>query len=189
MGQYAVEVNKLAMQMIGAITESLGIGEAYLSDKMEKGMQVMAINCYPPCPQPELTLGLPPHSDYSCFTIVLHSSQGLEILDSRNDTWQMVPDLKGALQVHVGDHVEVLSNGLYKSVVHRVTLNREETRISIACLHIVWDWMRKWQLQTSLLTKIIQENIRKVASRISLIFSPKMILLKGRASLRHLRFK
>lgn len=59
MGQYAIEVNKLAMEMMGAITESLGIGPTYLRDKMEDGMQVMAINCYPPCPQPDLSLGLP----------------------------------------------------------------------------------------------------------------------------------
>jgi len=36
--------------------------------------------------------------------------------------------------VHVGDHFEVLSNGLYKSVVHRTTLNRDKTRISITSL-------------------------------------------------------
>lgn len=31
--------------------------------------------------------------------------------------------------------MEVLSNGLYKSVIHKVTLNEEKTRISLASLH------------------------------------------------------
>ncbi|KAJ7974852.1 Oxoglutarate/iron-dependent dioxygenase [Quillaja saponaria] len=105
------------------------------SNKMEDGMQVMAVNCYHPCPQPEMALGLPPHSDYSCITILQQNYPGLEIMDMEEGMWGTVPELEGALQVHVGDHLEVLSNGLYKSVVHRVTLNSERTRISIASLH------------------------------------------------------
>ncbi|KAK9292516.1 hypothetical protein L1049_020489 [Liquidambar formosana] len=135
MGKYCVEVRKLAMELMGAITESLGLGPKYLTNKMEDGLQVMAVNCYPPCPQPALALGLPPHSDYSCLTIALQSSPGLEIMGNEAGTWRLVPEHQGVLQVHVGDHLEVLSNGLCKSVVHRATLNCERTRISIVSLH------------------------------------------------------
>ncbi|KAJ9545722.1 hypothetical protein OSB04_025429 [Centaurea solstitialis] len=135
MGDYAVKTRHLAIELMGLITESLGIGPKYIETKMEDGMQVLAVNCYPKCPEPNMTLGLPPHSDYSCITIVLHSSCGLEIMDTSDDTWKMVPELHGALQVHIGDHLEVLSNGLYKSMVHRVTLINQTTRISIASLH------------------------------------------------------
>ncbi|PWA33873.1 Isopenicillin N synthase [Artemisia annua] len=135
MGSYVMKARRLAIEIMGAITESLGIGPKYLENKMEDGMQVIAVNCYPKCPEPHLALGLPPHSDYSCITIVLHSSVGLEIMDAADGTWHLVPELHGALLVHVGDHVEVLSNGQYKSMVHRVTLNNERTRISIASLH------------------------------------------------------
>ncbi|KAL4595925.1 hypothetical protein ACB092_12G127300 [Castanea dentata] len=134
MGNYCSEVRKLGLELMGAIAESLGLGSAYSSDKMNEGMQVMAVNCYPPCPNPNVALGLPPHSDYSCLTIVLQSSPGLEIMDMEEGKWGIVPKLHGALQVHVGDHLEVLSNGLYKSVVHRAILNCERTRISIASL-------------------------------------------------------
>ncbi|KAF5947712.1 hypothetical protein HYC85_013669 [Camellia sinensis] len=81
MGEYAMAERKLALEIMGAITESLGIGPAYLKHKMKEGMQVMVANCYPPCPQPSLSLGLPPHSDYSFITILLQSSCGFEILD------------------------------------------------------------------------------------------------------------
>ncbi|XP_076952537.1 flavanone 3-dioxygenase 3-like [Bidens hawaiensis] len=135
MGNYALKARLLAIQIMGAITESLGIGPKYIEKKMEDGMQVMAVNCYPTCPEPAMTLGLPPHSDYSCITIVLYSSSGLEIMNPSSGTWQLVPEQHGALQIHVGDHVEVLSNGLYKSMLHRVTVNNEITRISIASLH------------------------------------------------------
>nr|POE97985.1 protein dmr6-like oxygenase 1 [Quercus suber] len=120
---------------MGAITESLGLGSAYSSDKMNEGMQVVAVNCYPPCPNPNVAvLGLPPHSAYSCLTIALQSSPGLKIMDMEEGKWGKVPKLHGALQVHVGDHLEVLSNGLYKSVVQRAILNCERTRISIVSL-------------------------------------------------------
>nr|AGT21478.1 KUOX1-like [Tarenaya spinosa] len=158
MGKFCDQVRKLSVEIMGAITESLGLGRDYMSSHMgENGTQVTAVNCYPPCPQPEMALGLPPHSDYSCITILLQSLAGLEILEPEAhggarsggprrkiptrappgvfSRWIAVPNVKGALQVHVGDHVEVLSNGLYKSVVHRATLNRNTTRISIASLH------------------------------------------------------
>ncbi|KAJ4846490.1 hypothetical protein Tsubulata_039976 [Turnera subulata] len=135
MGTYSAEIKNLSLNIMGAVTESLGLGPKYLRNKIGDGMQVMAVNCYPPCPRPEMTLGLPPHSDYSCLTIILQSSPGLEILDKRDGNWRLVPKLNGALQVHVGDHFEVLSNGIYKSVVHRAVLNSEKTRISIASLH------------------------------------------------------
>ncbi|KAK6250386.1 hypothetical protein SCA6_004391 [Theobroma cacao] len=60
---------------------------------MEDGVQVMAVNCYPPCPEPEMALGLPPHSDYTFLTIVLQNSSGLEILDTEDGKWKIVPVL------------------------------------------------------------------------------------------------
>ncbi|KAJ9140037.1 hypothetical protein P3X46_030724 [Hevea brasiliensis] len=117
------------------MTESLGLGPTYLINKMEEGAQVMAVNSYPRCPSPDMALGLPPHSDYSCLTILLQSSPGLEITDPGDGKWKIVPEFQGTLQVHVGDHLEVLSNGLYRSILHRGTVNSERTRISIASLH------------------------------------------------------
>ncbi|KDP22477.1 hypothetical protein JCGZ_26308 [Jatropha curcas] len=135
MGKYCTEVRKLALEITEAITESLGLGPTHITNKMEGGVQVITVHCYPPCPSPHMALGLPPHSDYSVLTIVLQSSPGLEIMDARDDKWKVIPERHGVLQVHVGDHLEVLSNGLYKSVLHRATLNFERTRMSIASLH------------------------------------------------------
>ncbi|KAG2284981.1 hypothetical protein Bca52824_044585 [Brassica carinata] len=94
----------------------------------------MAVNCYPACPEPEVTLGMPPHSDFGSLTILLQSSQGLQIMDS-NKNWVNVPYIEGALIVQLGDQVEVMSNGIYKSVIHRVTVNKDYKRLSFASLH------------------------------------------------------
>lgn len=134
MGKYAEAMHKLSIELMGAIFESLGLMPKYLKDEMEEGMQVMAVNCYPKCPEPELALGIPPHTDYGCLTILSQNCQGLQVM-YKEGTWVPVPTVDGVLLVHVGDHLEVMSNGRYKSVVHRATGNAEKRRISIASLH------------------------------------------------------
>ncbi|XP_037495836.1 flavanone 3-dioxygenase 3 [Jatropha curcas] len=134
MGNYATAVQNLQKQLMEAVLESLGLKPNYLQDEIEEGSQVMAINCYPACPEPELTLGMPPHSDYGSLTILLQSCAGLQLMDC-NENWFAVPMMEGALMVQTGDQMEVMSNGKYKSVVHQVTVSPEKKRFSIASLH------------------------------------------------------
>lgn len=44
-------------------------------------------------------------------------------------------ELKGSLKVLVGDQLEVISNGLYKSVLHRTISRCDSASFSIANLH------------------------------------------------------
>ncbi|WVZ06710.1 hypothetical protein V8G54_020056 [Vigna mungo] len=87
-----------------------------------------------PCPEPGLTLGIHPHSDYGSITVLLQTRSGLEIKD-KNNNWMSVPFVEGALVVQLGDQMEVMSNGQYKSVIHRATVNGDEKRFSIVSLH------------------------------------------------------
>ncbi|KAF7147273.1 hypothetical protein RHSIM_Rhsim03G0034100 [Rhododendron simsii] len=134
MGNYAEAVRALQKQLMEAVLQSLGLKADYLHEDFEKGSQVMAVNCYPACPEPDLALGMPPHSDYGSLTILIQSQPGLQIMD-KNNNWRPVPLIEGALVVQVGDQMEVMSNGRYNSVLHRATLNKERTRISIASIH------------------------------------------------------
>lgn len=134
MGKYAKAVHDLHEKLMGLIFESLGLKADYLHKEVEQGVQLMAVNSYPPCPEPSLALGLPPHSDYGYLTILLQNYQGLEMMDSQ-EKWQSVPVVKEGLVVQLGDQIEVLSNGRYKSVVHRAILNSEHKRTSIASIH------------------------------------------------------
>ncbi|KAL0464544.1 UNVERIFIED_CONTAM: Flavanone 3-dioxygenase 3 [Sesamum latifolium] len=133
-GNYAKVAHILHKKLMEVVLESLGLRPDYLQKDIEEGSQVMAVNCYPACPEPNLALGLPPHSDYGSLTIILQNQQGLEIKDS-NGEWQSVSFIKEALVVQLGDQLEVLSNGRYKSVIHRAILNSEKRRLSIASLH------------------------------------------------------
>ncbi|KAI8545493.1 hypothetical protein RHMOL_Rhmol07G0043900 [Rhododendron molle] len=134
MGNYAKAVQALQKQLMEVVLESLGLKTDYLHEEIEEGSQVMAVNCYPACPEPDLALGMPPHSDYGYLTILIQSQPGLQIMDNNNN-WHPVPVIEGALLVQLGDQIEVMSNGRYESVLHRATLNKERTRISIASLH------------------------------------------------------
>ncbi|KAJ9564868.1 hypothetical protein OSB04_000834 [Centaurea solstitialis] len=43
-----------------------------------------------------------------------------------------VKPLKDAFIVNIGDILEILTNGIYKSIEHRATVNSENARLSIA---------------------------------------------------------
>ncbi|GLT85013.1 hypothetical protein SLE2022_032160 [Rubroshorea leprosula] len=91
----------------------------------------MKINMYPPCSQPHLALGVEPHTDMSALTLLVPNDvPGLQV--NKEGNWVAVDYLPNALVVHVGDQIEVLSNGKYKSVLHRSVVNKERTRFSWA---------------------------------------------------------
>lgn len=47
MGEYAVEIQRVSMQLMDAILQGLGLRPMYLQEKLEKGMQFLALNNYP----------------------------------------------------------------------------------------------------------------------------------------------
>ncbi|KAF0911495.1 hypothetical protein E2562_011141 [Oryza meyeriana var. granulata] len=101
-----------------------------LLEECDGGSQMMMVNCFPACPEPELTLGMPPHSDFGLLTILLQDEvSGLEVSYGDGGGWAVVEPLAGAVVVNVGDHLEILSNGPYRSVLHRVRVNGRRARV------------------------------------------------------------
>ncbi|OAP08178.1 hypothetical protein AXX17_AT2G05740 [Arabidopsis thaliana] len=88
--------------MVKAIFESLEIdGGDEAAEELEEGSQVVVVNCYPPCPEPELT-----PSNYGFLTLLLQDDvEGLQIL--YRDEWVTVDPIPGFFVVNVGDHLEV----------------------------------------------------------------------------------
>lgn len=134
MGTYTQALHVFQKQVMEVVFESLGLNPNYMNEEIEKGSQVMAVNCYPACPKPDLVLGMPPHSDYGYLTILAQNHPGLEIMD-HNKTWHRVPLIEGALIVQLGDQMEIITNGRYKSPIHRAIVSAETNRISMASLH------------------------------------------------------
>nr|WCP86768.1 feruloyl-CoA 6'-hydroxylase [Clematis terniflora] len=90
------------------------------------------LNYYPVCPNPELTVGIGRHSDVSTLTVLLQDNiGGLYVRGLAEDNWVHVPPIEGSLVINVGDALQILSNGHYKSIEHRVVANGRNNRISI----------------------------------------------------------
>ncbi|XP_030474166.2 codeine O-demethylase-like [Syzygium oleosum] len=129
---YIKETQKLAMQLLGLISKCLDIEMNEMKELFEDGLQTLRMTYYPPCPQPELVIGLTPHSDATGITI-LHQINGVDGFQIKMDgAWTPIHILPNALVVNVGDVMEILSNGLYNSIEHRATVNSTRERISIA---------------------------------------------------------
>ncbi|CAD6245610.1 unnamed protein product [Miscanthus lutarioriparius] len=140
--RYATASHALFMEVMAAALEALGIPQqaaaggsgGVLGELAAAASHMMTVNCYPACPQPELTLGMPPHSDYGLFTFVLQDHvEGLQVM--HDGRWLTVDPVPGSFVVNVGDHLEIYSNGRYKSVLHRVRVNSTRPRISVASFH------------------------------------------------------
>ncbi|KAJ7966117.1 Gibberellin 3-beta-dioxygenase [Quillaja saponaria] len=90
------------------------------------------LNSYPSCPDPNRAMGLAPHTDTSLFTI-LHQSNtnGLQIFKDEVGWVPVNPD-PTALVVNTGDILHIMSNGRFRSVLHRVMVNGTRPRYSVA---------------------------------------------------------
>ncbi|XP_035540584.1 protein DMR6-LIKE OXYGENASE 2-like isoform X3 [Juglans regia] len=132
---YSTRTRKVAMELVKGISASLGLEEGYIEKalNMELGLQIFISNFFPPCPQPELARGLPPHSDHALLTLLINNGiSGFQL--QRQGKWVNVNSIPNAFMVIFGDQMEIMSNGKYECAVHRATVNGKATRMSIAML-------------------------------------------------------
>ncbi|XP_004488689.1 protein SRG1-like [Cicer arietinum] len=127
---YSEEIKNIAMAIVSNIGKALKIEE--IRELFEEGIQMMRMNYYPPCPQPEKVIGLTNHSDPVGVTILLQLNdvEGLQI--KKDGMWVTVNPLPNAFIVNIGDMLEIITNGIYRSIEHRAIVNNEKERLSIA---------------------------------------------------------
>lgn len=90
------------------------------------------LNFYHICLNPELTIGLGRHSDVSTVTVLLQDSiGGLYVRGNDGESWIDIPPIDGSLLINVGDALQILSNGRYKSVEHCAVANGIKNSISV----------------------------------------------------------
>jgi isopenicillin N synthase-like dioxygenase len=133
--KYSSELKKLSVTIFELMAKALNIQPNELLEFVEDGTQAMRMNYYPPCPYPEQVIGLNPHSDAGCLTILLQVNE-MEGLQIRKDgMWIPIKPLPNAFVINIGDILEIMTNGIYRSIEHRATINKEKERISIATFH------------------------------------------------------
>ncbi|KZV18777.1 2-oxoglutarate and Fe(II)-dependent oxygenase superfamily protein [Dorcoceras hygrometricum] len=130
--EYAKEMEKLGFKLLEMIALSLGLKRDRLQGFFEDQTSRIRLNYYPPCPAPDLTLGLGRHKDGGVLTILAQDDiGGLQVKRKSDGEWIFVKPIHNAYIINIGDIIQVWSNDKYESVEHRAMVNSEKARFSI----------------------------------------------------------
>ncbi|CAK7346877.1 unnamed protein product [Dovyalis caffra] len=136
--EYFKRFQDVKIGLARAISKILGFEECYIEKvfNLKSGFDVAAMNVYPPNFQSKGSIGVPSHTDPGFFVSLIQDvNGGLQVL-SHKGKWINVYIPRNAFLIQIGDHLEVLTNGKYKSHIHHVVVdNNKVRRISLATLH------------------------------------------------------
>ncbi|TYI01041.1 hypothetical protein ES332_A11G173700v1 [Gossypium tomentosum] len=138
MKEFAVKLENLAEELLDLLCENLGLEKGYLKKAFNgsKGPTFgTKVSNYPPCPTPDKIKGLRAHTDAGGIILLFQDPivGGLQIL--KNGEWVDVPPMRHSFVINLGDQLEVISNGRYRSVEHRVMTQTQGSRMSIASFY------------------------------------------------------
>ncbi|KAJ4950857.1 hypothetical protein NE237_027689 [Protea cynaroides] len=140
MVEYRHELKKLAEKVMEVMDENLGLPKGYIKKAFNGHEDDQAffgtkVSHYPPCPRPELVNGLRAHTDAGGVILLFQDDEvkGLQIL--KDGEWIDVQTVPNSIVINTGDQIEVLSNGRYKSVWHRILATPDGNRRSIASFY------------------------------------------------------
>lgn len=106
--EYARAVEKLAFQLLELISLSLGLPADRFSGYFKEQISFLRLNHYPPCPQPELALGVGHHKDGGALTVLFQDSVGgLQIQRRSDDEWISVRPVPDSYVINLGNAMQV----------------------------------------------------------------------------------
>lgn len=134
---YIGQMVLLAERLAECMSLNLGLDGGRTRDTFAPPFVGTKFAMYPACPRPDLVWGLRAHTDAGGIILLLQDDAvgGLEFLKGDRE-WVPVGPTKGSrIFVNIGDQVEVMSGGAYRSVVHRVAAGVEGRRLSVATFY------------------------------------------------------
>ncbi|CAN1234630.1 2-oxoglutarate-dependent dioxygenase 19 [Linum perenne] len=138
LGDYVTRFHQVKLGLARSMSIILGQDESYIETAfdLESGFDVAAMNRYPPNFESKGTLGLAEHTDPGfIISLIQDMDGGLQIL-THQGKWVNVHIPPNAILIQLGDQLEVLTNGKYKSHIHRVLVgNYKARRVSLGTLH------------------------------------------------------
>jgi isopenicillin N synthase-like dioxygenase len=115
----------LGRRLLRGFALALGLQEEAFDAFVTKPPSQLRLVHYPYDPSDADGAGIAAHTDYECFTILLPTAPGLEVMNGAG-AWVDAPPLDGAFVVNVGDLMEIWTNGTFVATSHRVRPVREE---------------------------------------------------------------
>ncbi|KAL2650832.1 hypothetical protein R1flu_018960 [Riccia fluitans] len=129
--EYTKSMVGLEMKLRDLIIESLGVDSKHFKQYCNPSFSSLHLNYYPTCPQPTNVVGMGAHYDMGFFTLLAHDDVGgLQV--QHGGKWVNVKPRSDAFTVNIGDMLQALTNGRYKSIKHRAVVNESRERYSIA---------------------------------------------------------
>ena len=127
---YLAALEALGQRLTAAISVAWGLEPSALRDRwFQDPVILLRLFRYPP-PRAAATRGVGEHTDYGFLTLLWQdASGGLEVRG--HDTWVEVPPDPEALVCNLGDMLDRVTGGRYRSTPHRVRSPRAGDRISI----------------------------------------------------------
>ncbi|KAI3943024.1 hypothetical protein MKW92_007650 [Papaver armeniacum] len=135
---YIASAKNLASQVLRLLADGLMMKQRNVFSRLledEETDSLFRINHYPPCPTHIRDMvGFGEHTDPQVISVLRSNNiTGLQIAD-KNGSWIPVQPDQNSFFVIVGDILQVMSNGRFKSVKHRVIQNRPPLKERIAPL-------------------------------------------------------
>ncbi|XP_071910885.1 protein LATERAL BRANCHING OXIDOREDUCTASE 1-like isoform X2 [Coffea arabica] len=132
------KLQKLNELILKAMAKSLNLEDnTFLRQYGESPRVLSRFNSHHPCSGSGPQVEAKPHSDASALTFFLQDKpvEAFQVL--RGDKWFRLPAIAHpAILVMPGDQAEIMTNGLFKSLLHRFVANSERERISISIFFI-----------------------------------------------------
>jgi isopenicillin N synthase-like dioxygenase len=126
---YMAALTRLGHHLVAGIALSLGLEESYFADRYTGDPLILfRIFNYPP-PRDPVLWGVGEHTDYGLLTILLQDDAGGLEVRSRS-RWVLAPPVPGSFVCNIGDMLDRMTRGLYRSMPHRVRNPAPRDRLS-----------------------------------------------------------
>lgn len=122
---YYTHLREISQQIFSAFALALGVEETFFDAQIVDAPSQLRLIHYPYQPDIKDAEGIGAHTDYECFTLLLPTAPGLQVLNKAG-LWLDIPLIENTLIMNIGDMMEVLSNGRYLATKHRVKKVSEE---------------------------------------------------------------
>lgn len=119
----------LGHRLMAGLAVSLGLEESYFAERYTREpLTLFRIFNYPPPRDPTLW-GVGEHTDYGLLTILLQDDAGGLEVRSRS-RWVSAPPIPGSFVCNIGDMLDRMTRGLFRSTPHRVRNPAPRDRLS-----------------------------------------------------------